>query len=347
MPKILEHETTLDYVSPDLLDFDPTNPRFAGLLVSSKQENIQKELFREPYFASELVDSFLANGFIDYEPLVVKRNGGRLMVIEGNRRLAAIREIRANPDKYKGRVSDLEKIPVLVFPERPDEQQQNEMRVYLGVRHMLGFRDWPPISKAQWLDRASRLPGGLDKVIKETQMKKGDARRFLVPYRLLKDADVPMTAGADFWMLAEALSRTGIKKFLQLDVDSNTLEIKGCDKKNLSLLLADIYGPKMRDGARDASKRIVDDTRDLSTLGKVLSSERATAALRSGRTLEEAEIYVDSRQESIDRLFKMTKNMGVLIKKLFKGSRDEESTRLLEFFKKFDGAVKKFVGKVQ
>jgi ParB-like chromosome segregation protein Spo0J len=89
-----------------------------------------------------LVDSLVENGFIDYEPLVVKHHNGRFLVIEGNRRLAAIREIRANPQRYTGRKSDLEKIPVLVFPDKPDEQQKNEMRVYLGVRHLLGFREW-------------------------------------------------------------------------------------------------------------------------------------------------------------------------------------------------------------
>jgi hypothetical protein len=95
-------DTEFKYVEEHLLDFDPTNPRFAGLLKSEKQEDIQKQLFGEPYYASELVDSLLENGFIDYEPLVVKRNGQRFTVIEGNRRLAAIRQIRSNLDKYSG-----------------------------------------------------------------------------------------------------------------------------------------------------------------------------------------------------------------------------------------------------
>jgi hypothetical protein len=144
----LESETKLEYVSPDLLDFDPDNPRFAGRFRGYTPDQIQKEISKEPFYALELVDSLVQNGFIDYEPLVVKRHDNRFTVIEGNRRLAAIREIRAHPDRYAGRKSDLNEIPVLIFPERPDEQQRNEMRVYLGVRHLLGFRDWPPLSKA-------------------------------------------------------------------------------------------------------------------------------------------------------------------------------------------------------
>ena len=347
MAKTLEHETKLQYVSPDLLDFDPSNPRFAGFLESKKQDNIQKALFAEPYFASALVDSFLANGFIDYEPLVVKRNGDRFIVVEGNRRLAAIREIRANREKYTGRVSDLDKIPVLVFPERPDEQQENEMRVYLGVRHMLGFREWPPLSKARWLYHECKKPGGLDRIIKEVQINKNDVRRFLVPYRLLKQADMALPPGADFWTLGEALTRTGVRKFLQLDVDSRTLEIISYDKKNFGLLLDYIYGAKTKDGGRDSSKRIVDETRDLSVLGRVVASERALTAIRSGRTLEEAEFFVDSRDESISRLSKMLKNIEVLLTKLFKGKKDEEVSRVLSTFKEFEGAVKRIIQKVE
>jgi hypothetical protein len=303
-------KATLDYVSPDLLDFDPTNPRFGGLMTRFTQENIQKELMGEPYFASGLIDSLLANGFIDYEPLVVKRNGDRFTVVEGNRRLAAIREIRANLEKYSGRKSDLDRIPVLVFPEKPDEQQQTEMRVYLGVRHLLGFREWPSLSKAQYLDRECKRPGGLDAVIKETQ-----------------------------------ITSAGIKRFLQLEVEQKNLTIQGYDKKSLTLLLEYLYGTRMRDGGRDISKKIVRDTRSLSRLSIVLNSELATAALRSGKSIEVAEIYVDTREESIKRLARVTKALGLLVKKLVKGQKNSESQRLQDSFKQFEAAANEFTVK--
>ncbi len=236
MAKTLEAEAKLDYVSPDLLDFDPNNPRIAGQLTGKTQDQIQKEIYGEPHYASELVDSLVENGFIDYEPLVVKRRQDRFLVIEGNRRLAAIKEIRAHPEKYSGRKSDLEKIPVLVFPDNPDEQQESEMRAYLGVRHLLGFRAWPSLSKARYLEHRSKALGGLDKVIHETQLEKREARRFLIPYRLLQQAGVRPPPEGEYWILGEALGRSGIQKFLQLEVDSKTLEIRNYDKKNLGFV---------------------------------------------------------------------------------------------------------------
>ena len=344
MPKNLEAKTKLKYVSPNLLDFDPTNPRFAGLLGNHKQPNIHKALLGKPYFASELIDSFLANGFIDYEPLVVKRRGHRFIVVEGNRRLAAIKEIRANPEKYKGRVSDLESIPVLVFPERPDEQQQNEMRVYLGVRHMLGFRDWPSNSKAQWLERESKKTGGIDRVIKETRITKTQVRRWLVPFRLLREAGEEIPGDEDFWVLGEAIGRAGIKEFIELEVNPQTLEVLSYNKKKLALLLNDLYGARKNTVERDPGAKVVSDTRKLSRLANVLSSEKASSVLHSGKTLEEAEIYVDTREQSINRLSKLSKALGVLLKKLLRGNKDAGSN-LLEMYRRFDDAVKKFVSK--
>jgi hypothetical protein len=346
MPKPLETETKLKRVSPNLLDFDPTNPRFGGLMDKRSQDAIQQELMKEPYYAHELVDSLLKNGFIDYEPLVVKRNGDRYIVVEGNRRLAAIREILAHKDRYQGRVEDLTEIPVLVFPQKPDDEQKNEMRVYLGVRHLLGFREWPSISKAQFLDRESKEAGGLDKVLKELRLTRTQARRFLVPYRLLQHASLAFPKGEDFWVLGEALGRTGIKNFLQLEVDEQ-LAVVSYNKKRLALLLNYLYGPKKTTGERDASARVISDTRDISRLGKVLDSEKAASILGAGKSIEEAEIYVDTRDESLKRLAKVRKDVAVLLKKLATGSTNPETARLVQTHKQFDAAIKDFISKEQ
>lgn len=345
MAEKLESETKLKYLSPDLLDFDPTNPRFGGLMEKRSQPEIQQELVKEPYYALELVDSLLKNGFIDYEPLVVKKNRDRYIVVEGNRRLAAIRDILSHPNQYQGRIEDLKRIPVLVFPEKPDDEQKNEMRIYLGVRHLLGFREWPSVSKAQFLDRESKQ-GGLDKVLNELRLSKTQARRFLVPYRLLKDAKISIPKGEAFFTLGEALSRTGIKNFVQLEIDDD-LEIEAYNKKSLSTLLNYLYGPKKASGERDSQARIISDTRDVSRLAKVLDSDKAASVLAGGKSIDEAEIHVDTRQESIKRLAKLRTRLTVLVKKVASGSATTEARRLVQSHKEFDVAIRDFVNKEQ
>ncbi len=336
-----------DYVHPDQLEFDPENPRFGGLLSGKSQEELQLAIFGEPYYASELVDSLVENGFIDYEPLVVRRKGNNFIVIEGNRRLAAVRYIRSNLDQYPNRKSDLDSIPVLIFPEAADEREESAMRIYLGLRHLLGFREWPPISKAVFLDRQSKNEGGLDQIIKEVRITKQQARRFLVPYRLMHKASLTLPPGDDFWVLAEALQRAGVKAFIQLDVDATTLEVRSYNKRNLLQLLDDLYGSRTPGSRRrDPANRKVKDTRDLSLFAKVVSSEKARLHLHAGESLEEAGIYVDTREQSLKRLGTITKEMSRLVRKILAhGSKENEALALQEAFKRLDSAVKVFLKK--
>jgi hypothetical protein len=334
-----EIEATLRYEEPEKLEFDPDNPRFGGTASGKSQPEIQKLIFGPPYYASELVDSLVENGFIDYEPLVVRQAGTKYIVIEGNRRLAAVNEIRAHRDRYPNRKSDLDRIPVLVFPSSQDEQKETGIRIYLGVRHLLGIREWPPIAKAMFLDRQSKSVGGLDEVLREVRLTKTQARRFLIPYRLLKKAAVPLPPGEDFWVLAEALNRTGVKDFLQLDVDARTLQILSFNKQHLSIVLDHLYGPRTSTTSyhRDAKKRKVHDTRELSMYSNILASEKARNALSSGRDLEEAALYLGTDEQSLAKLMKMLHALRLLVSKITSpAKRDPHVAALRDAFAKFE-----------
>ncbi len=335
----------IEYVSPDLLDFDPENPRFATKMTGKTQQQIQKQIFGEPYYAVELVDSFLENGFIGFEPLVVKRgNQNRFVVIEGNRRLAAIKEIRSNPTKYSTstHVKSLDSIPVLVFSNKPTQKEEDALRVYLGVRHLFGFRDWPPLSKAQYLEEESKRPGGIDRILRETRLSKAQAKGFLIPLRVLKQAKEQIPAGDDFANLSEALKRSPTAGFLELETDPKTLEVISFDKKKFALLLDDLYGKKER-GIRNSDTKVVSDTREISTYSRVLGSKLASDVLHSGKSLADAEIYVDTTEESKKRLTQLTKQIGTLLKKMSSEKKSKEDIKVLDTYKAFDIEVKKYL----
>ena len=220
------------------------------------------------------------------------------------------------------------------------------MRVYLGVRHLLGFRKWPPASKAQFLERESQAEGGLDRVIKEVRISKQKVRRFLIPYRLLLAAGIQLPPEEDFWVLGEALSRTGVKKFLGLEVDAKTLSIRSFNRSHFKLLLNDLYGPKKPgSNEREASKRALRDTRDLSRLANVLGSDEASDVLHKGKGLDEAELYVDTREESLKRLGKVANNLALLLRKVTGSRRDQDSIQLQQSFKQFESMVRAYLKK--
>ena len=322
----------LDRVSPDLLEFDPDNPRFGGGAAQKTQDEIADMLLKEPHLASQLVDSLVENGFIDYEPVVVRKKSAssdKFVVIEGNRRLAAVRYLRQHLQDYPERKNDIDKVPVLVFQTRRTAEEKKHVRAYLGVRHLLGIREWPPLSKAQFLEREAATVGSLDTVLKEVRLTKTQARRFLIPYRLLKKAGKEIPPGVEFWVLAEALNRAGVKQYIDLETNE-ALEITAYSKAKLAHVLDDLYGPASADGKkRIASKRKVPETRLLSLYAKVLESDKAREALHSGKELSEAAIYVDTKAESLARLERLVSQLKLLIQKIApasaKGKRLRES----------------------
>jgi hypothetical protein len=85
---------TTKKISTDLLDFDPENPRLVEDGTKNPSEEHIISALAETADLSEVVESIAANGYFDIEPLIVQRVKDRFRVLEGNRRLAAIRLIQ-------------------------------------------------------------------------------------------------------------------------------------------------------------------------------------------------------------------------------------------------------------
>src|SRR5437867_1111067 len=78
----------------DLL-LDPRNPRLTdfGLTTRASQEEILSVLWSK-MAVDEVALSIAANGFYRHEPLYAAHESGKLYVVEGNRRLAAVKLLR-------------------------------------------------------------------------------------------------------------------------------------------------------------------------------------------------------------------------------------------------------------
>jgi hypothetical protein len=311
------------------LRFDPDNPRLGGAGRGKSQEEIGKYLEGGPHYALDLVGSIVENGFLPYEPLIVREEDGQYFVIEGNRRLAAVLSIVSKPDKYPPETIDrLQEIPVLVFPDGVARGESEDVLRYLGVKHLFGFRDWPPISKAMFLDKRASSKKDLSQVLRELNITRQEAARYLVPYRLTRAAKkiFAKVNNEDFWSLAESFGRRNIKIYIQLDVDSRTMRIKNFDPIKLRYLTRFLYGKHRR----------VTDTRQLSSLSRALGSPEAAKRLEKGASLEEASLYIESKQETIAQLLRQLEKIFARIKVLSPGRDDSAkiSSAIDEFSRK-------------
>jgi hypothetical protein len=313
------------------LDFDPNNPRFGGGTHSLSQDQLQQLLEKAPHYAREVVPSLVENGFIPYEPLVVRQDGERYVVIEGNRRLAAVRYIINNPDEFSEQVrKKFRRLPSLVFPSAATETSHDDaVRVYLGVHHLFGFREWPPESKAKFLDQNIKTKKDLQKLAREIGIQVNEFERYLIPYRLRKKAQksVGSVAVKDFWTLAEAMNRAAIKEYINLETDDKTLDVLDYDPRKLKFLLGFLYGT-------DGIEKRIEETRQIKTLAKVLGSKRASDALEKGASLEVAMLYVQPKKKtSLD----LAEKLESLLKRILKlRPQEPEVHDILEILENYE-----------
>ena len=172
---------------------------------------------------------------------------------------------------------------MLKFPNAGASQDAAQ-RIYLGVRHLFGYREWPPLSKAKFLHREIKQLGDIDRVVRELGITKSDIQRYLTPYRVLLKTDSDIPEGKDFWLLGEALTRSGVRKYVQLDVNRKTVQVNDVNSRNVNHLLDFLYGKYNRSKkTRDPSTARISDTRHLKDLNRALGSEDAGEASKPSR----------------------------------------------------------------
>ncbi|HEY3970846.1 MAG TPA: hypothetical protein VGL79_05555, partial [Solirubrobacteraceae bacterium] len=137
----------------DLL-LDAQNPRFYGQDGSSDQQSMLTTLWRD-FAVDEIALSIAANSYFQYEPLFAAIEQGAPVVVEGNRRLAAVKllcheDLRKSvgatelPKLSAKAVKALKQLPVIVTSRETIWQ-------YIGFKHVNGPQPWQSSSKAQYI----------------------------------------------------------------------------------------------------------------------------------------------------------------------------------------------------
>lgn len=142
------------------LDFDHDNPRLAeyGIKPNTPESEILKILW-DAMDVLELVQSIAASGYFHHEPLIVAKEKGKNVVIEGNRRLAALK-VLLSPSIAKEygwelpKISEadrkkLEEVPAIV------SDREGSWR-YLGFKHVNGPAKWTSYAKAAYIAEVHR-----------------------------------------------------------------------------------------------------------------------------------------------------------------------------------------------
>jgi len=283
--------TKLEYGNLDELYLDPINPRLGrnntGKDVSQEQV---LELMRD-WTLDELAVSFLeSGGFWTHEALLVTKERlygkTRLVVIEGNRRLATLKFLRKAFDgkKTPRKLADIAKgtkPPIHLFDRIPYiiVGSREEIESFLGFRHVTGIKEWKPAEKAEFI---ARLIDERDMDYKHVARKIGSrtdiVRRNYISYRLLlqieDNVDIPEEQFEErFSVMYLSLRTQGVQKYLQIDIRADPKTAKKPIPRSRLRELENFALWLFGDGKERLP--IFSDSRQVDNFGRILESKHA------------------------------------------------------------------------
>jgi hypothetical protein len=283
----------IEYASLDELLLDPTNPRL-GREYTGLRLNQEKVLdLMKDWTLDELALSFLEGGFWVQEALLVVREKiyGKtaLVVVEGNRRLAALQLLKRARDgklsspKWKEIASAKLRYPKL-FTEIPYllADSRDDIVAFLGFRHVTGIMEWKPAEKAEYIAKMIEQ-GGMDyrTVTRKIGSKIDAVRRNYISYRLLLQMEDRTDIAVEhveqkFSVLFLSLRTDGVRKYLDIDIEGDPKDVmKPVPKSKLKQLA---YFALWLFGS-DEVEPLFTDSRQVERFGRVLESSEAVQYL--------------------------------------------------------------------
>lgn len=279
----------IEFIPIEKIQLDMNNPRLPSKLKKGKPS--KSDVVNWMLTDASIIELMLAIGqagfFIGESLLVVPSNDSNYVVIEGNRRLTSVillnePEIALSQkikiDKVLSETTERPKeIPCIVFENR------DEITKYLGYRHVTGVKSWGILPKARYLNELSKELDTMDFTIKCRTLAKtigsrsDHVRNLLISYQIyliiednafFKINDLDETS-LHFNYYADSLSRDNIRRFINVDIKSNT-PVENISLENLQSLTKWFFEKNEQNRSR-----VLGDSKHLGMLDNVLGDENA------------------------------------------------------------------------
>jgi hypothetical protein len=281
------------------LNLDPRNPRFHPPVAGEISQHDLARRLAEEDDAIVIARSIARHGFYPWEVLVVVDHDGDLTVVEGNRRLTALRgltdgDLRRSlaeaPEWEELAQKASEKLdgtaPCVIAESRGAAQPA------LGYRHISGIAPWGPFAQARFIAHLIEEEEKSESEVAEVTGKTPPwVRQVYRNYRVTKQAekwDLDTDGIVDSFSLMDvALSQKGVKEFV--GIGASTQVVAGSEpvpsdmKDNLAELISFVWG--------DAEHEpVITDSRQIKKLGRIITNPSGLDSLREGKSLDEASV---------------------------------------------------------
>lgn len=283
----------LSFGKVDELYLDPRNPRLGRHHTSDKLKQPEILELMQDWKLDELAVSFIeSGGFWSQEALLVVEEiidgKKRLVVVEGNRRLAALMllqsAVKKNPiNRAWQDIAKSGPIPADLFEKVPYflADSRKDVEAFLGFRHVTGIEEWRPAEKAEYIAKMIDEGMSYKQVMRKIGSKATTVRQNYIAYRLLHRMEaleeVPKENFQErFSVMYLSLRTEGVQKYLQIDIEADPEKVRNgipkIHQKNLINFALWLFG-------NSEKSALFTDSRDVDKFGRALLSNKAVEYL--------------------------------------------------------------------
>ena len=283
--------TVVKYAALRELFLDPTNPRLGRARIEAGLSQSEILDVMIDWSLEELAVSYLeGGGFWTYESLVVVSEEldeeTRLVVVEGNRRLAALqlllqayespngstRKWRALAESTDRPPALFERIPYLLAKNRSD------VAAFLGFRHVTGIKEWHPAEKAAYIARLVDNSLTYHDVMRKIGSKTPTVRKQYIAHCLqqqimeIVDEVTPASIEDRFSVMYLSLRTRGVQEYLGLNIEADEADaripVPAARREQLRKYAVWMFGTENK-------SPLFSDSRMTDRFGEILGSEEA------------------------------------------------------------------------
>ena len=294
-----------DFENPANLRLDLRNPRVPDEAFETEDEVV--EYLLDHADLDELIQSIWSSGWLDYEPLIVLNDDN--VVLEGNRRLAALRILASRELRERLKIELPEEPAASALPDEIRIRRvasRRDARDYIGFKHINGPFKWDALAKAKYAAEWLHDGGDINQISRRLGDNHNTVRRLVNGWNVLQqglalgfDREQTTKKSFPFSHLYTALARPNVRQYLGLSDDvSEVLQerpVPGDRVDQLRTLLSWLYGQ------RNEPSVIGSQNPDLNRLVEVIGNENALAMLEATRNLQVAYDQVEDKSLQFSR----------------------------------------------
>ncbi len=292
--RFIDHDDYTEVPETQVTD-EEVQRRIRRLILGPDEENV-----------SDLVASLKQNGWLDVEPIHVRKLADRkYLVVEGNRRVATLKHLQSRWQDATGQLGKLDptvfdRMPCILYEERDDFHHL----VVMGLHHISGKARWPAVNQARLMkrlrDEHRKAP---DEICASLGVSK---REFNLSVRTLALADAYRASDYGdqfttemFNLFREVLKAPSLRTWLEWDSDAEQAK-NGANLERLFSWLSREPEDESEEGddaqpgsKRGIGERVITTGGQIRELAKIIEDPTAVKRLEETRSLQAATLSSD------------------------------------------------------